>query len=244
MLLTGQVKLIRYTDADRKSLAHAAAVYLGKEDVENTRRPLSIIKKQDTLAIFRGEHARFEFWTSKVVYDHLVTYTTMEMRACAGLRANLATEFVPPVEVIGTEWEEAITRRGENALDVYQCLIEGIDPENAHPTEKVRLQAARSVAPVSVRLHYMIQFNLATLIEALFPQRLWTPGAQLDTHLIAREMFYLVSDQDPELWGLIEEYYGTEAQAWKRMYHRLRKDDPELVTQLLQRYPMKSLWDK
>lgn len=239
-----QVRLIRYTDADRKSMAHAAAVYLGKEDTENTRRPLSIIKKQDTLAIFRGEHARFEFWTSKVVYDHLVTYTTMEMRAAAGLRANLATEFVTPVEVLGLDIEDTIQQYGEEHLAAYQALVRGIDPNTQDPAEKVRLQAARSIAPMSVRLHYMIQFNLATLIEALFPQRIWTPGAQRDTYLVALEMFALVFEQDPALWSLIEEYYGTDAQAWKRLYHKLRKDDPELVAKLLQRYPMKSLWDK
>lgn len=235
-----QVSLLRYSDPTREHLAKSAAVYLGKPDHDNTRRPLGIIKKDHSLAIFRGEHARFEFKTSKVVYDHLITYTTANMRACGGLRANEAQVFVPPVEDTDPIYKEI----GEQHLANYQSLVRGIDPQTDDPIKKKRLQAARSVAPMSVELHYIFEFNLGTLIEAVFPQRLWIPGAQQDTKEVAQLMFDLVYEQDPELWDLIVDKYGPEAQAWKKARAKLQKKDPELYKQILSEYgSMKSMWD-
>jgi hypothetical protein len=206
------VKLTRYSDPERKYLAHSAAVYLGKPDTDNVKRPLSIIRKGDTLAIFRGEHARFELKTTKVVYDHLITYTTQNMRACGGA--------------------------------AYQALVHGIDLETNDPVKKKRLQAARSVAPMSVQLHYVFEFNLGTLIEAIFPQRIWTPGAQQDTKKVVQKMYELVHAQDPELWDLIYDFYGPEAQAWKKIRQKLRKEEPELFAQIMSKYGiMKSMWE-
>ena len=234
------VKLVRFSDPERKYLAHSAAVYLGKPDVENVKRPISIVKKGDTLAIFRGEHARFEFKTTKVVYDHLITYTTQNMRACGGLRANEATIFIPPAED-----EDPIYREiGERHLATYQSLVHGIDPETNDPIKKKRLQAARSVAPMSVQLHYVFEFNLGTLIEAIFPQRIWTPGAQQDTKKVVQKMYDLVHEQDPELWDVIYDYYGPEAQSWKKVRQKLRKEDPEMFAQIMSKYGiMKSMWE-
>ena len=238
-----EVKLIRYSDPDRKSLAHAAAVYLGKPDTDNVRRPLSLIKKRDALTIFRGESARFEFKASKVVYDHLVTYTTLNMRACGGLRANKAQEFVAPPEVLGTDIEATIKEVGQQHLEAYLALTEGIDPATKEPTEKLRLQAARSVAPMSVKLHFIIEFNFATLAEALFPQRIWTPGAQLDTYQVALEMYQLVYNQDPELWNTFFTYYGPDFRTWVAAYGRLLREDPVTLRTILNRYPQRSMWD-
>ena len=235
-----QVKLLRYTDPERRSLAHAAAVYLGKPDVDNVKRPLNIIKKGDALAIFRGESARFEFYTSKVVYDHLITYTTLNMRACGGLRANEATVFVPPAE----DDDPVFRELGERHLEAYHSLVRGIDPQTEDPVGKKRLQAARSIAPISVQLHYLLDFNLATLIEAVFPQRIWSPGAQLDTREVVEEMFALVRSVDPELWDLVHDHYGPEAHAWKRLRYRLRREKPELYRQILQEFgAVRSMWD-
>lgn len=235
-----EVKLLRYSDPTRESLAYAAAVYLGKEDKDNVRRPLSIINKEHTLAIFRGEHARFHFKTSKVVYDHLITYTTANMRACGGLRANEATVFVPPVEDNDPIYREL----GEQHLENYQALIRGIDPNTDDPIKKKRLQAARSIAPTSVELDYIFEFNLATLIEAIFPQRLWVPGAQQDTKEVVQVMYDLVREQDPELWDMIYEKFGPEYQAWKTARSRMKKKNPELYEQVLKEFGnMKSMWD-
>lgn len=238
--MTFEVKLVRYSDPERKYLAHAAAIYLGKKDIDNVNRPLNIMKKGDTLAIFRGESARFEFKTTKIVYDHLITYTTQNMRACGGLRANEATVFVPPAEDDDPVYKEL----GEKHLEAYRKLVHGIDPETLDPIKKKRLQAARSIAPMSVQLHYIFEFNFATLIEAIFPQRIWTPGAQLDTKLVVQKMFELVRERDPELWDLVYELYGPEAQAWKKARAKLKKDDPELYKQIMDKYgTIKSMWD-
>ncbi|PWI57924.1 FAD-dependent thymidylate synthase [Sulfoacidibacillus thermotolerans] len=235
-----QVKLLRYTDPDRRSLAHAAAVYLGKEDVDNVKRPLSIIRKGDTLAIFRGESARFEFYTSKVVYDHLITYTTLNMRACGGLRANEATVFIPP----GEDSDPIYQQLGEAHLSAYRQLVHGLDPQTEDPIAKKRLQAARYIAPVSVQLHYVLDVNFATLIEAMFPQRIWSPGAQYDTRKVVQEMFRLVHEQDPELWDLVYEYYGPEAYAWKRLRSKLKRERPELFDQIMKEFGgVRSMWD-
>ncbi len=235
-----EVTLIRYTDPDRRSLAHAAAVYLGKPDTDNVKRPLSIIKKGDTLAIFRGESARFEFYTSKVVYDHLITYTTLNMRACGGLRANEATTFVPPAE----DDDPIYVEIGNRHLDAYRRLVHGLRPDSEDPADRKRLQAARSIAPMSVQLHYLLDFNLATLIEAVFPQRIWSPGAQLDTQQVVSRMFDCVRAVDPELWDLVYEHYGPEAHAWKRLRQKLKRSDPELFEKLLREYgAVRSMWD-
>ncbi len=235
-----KVNLIRYSDPDRRSLAHAAAVYLGKSDTDNVKRPLSILKKGDTLAIFRGESVRFELWTSKVVYDHLITYTTLNMRACGGLRANEATVFIPP----GEDNDPIYKELGEKHLAAYRQLVHGIDPQTENQVDKKRLQAARYIAPVSVQLHYVLDINFATLIESIFPQRVWSPGAQFDTHQVAEEMFRLVREQDHELWDLVYDYYGPEAHAWKRLRMKLKKERPELYDQIFKEFgAAKSMWD-
>lgn len=235
-----KVELVRYSDPDRRYLAEAAAVYLGKPDRDNVKRPLSIINKEHTLAIFRGESVRFIFKTSKVVYDHLITYTTANMRACGGLRANEATVFVPPVEDSDPIYAEI----GNKHLANYQSLVKGIDPNTDDPIKKKRLQAARSVAPMSVELEYMFEFNFATLIESIFPQRLWVPGAQQDTKEVVQVMYDLVHEQDPELWDMIYEKYGPEYQAWKTARSKMKKKDPELYERIIKEYGgMKSMWD-
>lgn len=244
MRVQPKVKLLRYTDPDRKSLAKAAAIFLGKDDEDNVKRPLNLLKNGHT-SIFRGEHARFEFWTSKVVYDHLVTYTTLEMRACGGFRANEAGEFVIPLEAVGTEFEQQIYRVGNSHLIDYRNMISGIDPETHEPQQKMRLQAARAVAPISVQIHYILQFNFLTLMEAVFPQRIWEPGSQPDTKEVVQMMFALVWEQDHELWELAREIFGPEAIAWKKLRYKLKNDDPELFDQIMQKYgQMKSMWDK
>lgn len=235
-----EVKLLRYSDPTREHLAKAAAVYLGKQDSDNIRRPLSIMKKRHALAIFRGEHARFEFKTSKVVYDHLITYTTADMRACAGLRANEATVFVPPVGDV----DPIYTEIGERHLQDYQSLVRGIDPQTEDPVKKKKLQDARTVVPTSVELHYIFQFNFGTLIEALFPQRIWVPGAQPDTKEVAQVMFDLVYEQDPELWDTVLECYGPEMHAWVNARAKLKKKNPELYLQILREFGViKTMWD-
>ncbi len=231
-----EVNVLRYSDPDRLSLAKNGAIFLGKADEDNIRRPLNMLRMGHT-SIFRGEHVKFEFKTSKVIYDHLVTYTTAQVRACGGLRANEATEFVAPLGA--PELQEL----GERHLADYRALVQGIDPETNDPVEKKRLQDARSVAPMSVKLHYILQFNFLTLMEAIFPQRIWEPGAQPDTFEVVSEMFAQVREYDPELWDLAKEIYGPEAIAWKKARMKLKKEDPQLYEQIMNRYgQLKSMW--
>lgn len=211
------------------SLAHTAAVFLGKEDIDNVTRPINMLKNVPPhKSIFRGEHVRFEFVTSKVVYDHLVTYSTANVRACAGLRANRAGSFVLPLEVVGTPDEDTIGTLGEYNLKMYSSLVLGIDPDTQDAKKKIRLQAARSVAPMSVSLHYILEFNFLTLMEAIFPQRIWSPGAQPDTREVVQKMWDLTYEKDPELWGEIKYIFGPESLEWQQA--RLKMDKKEGVT--------------
>lgn len=232
------VTILRYSDPERLNLAHAAAVYLGKEDIDNIRRPIGIMKKRHALAIYRGESVRFEFQTSKVVYDHLITYTTADMRSCAGLRANQGYEFVPPAEDDDPIYDEI----AKEAMDAYKRLIAGIDPKTEDPIKKKRLQAARSILPMSTRIRYQFQFNFLTLIT-IFQQRLWTPGAQLDTKEVVKEMWDIVHPQDPELWDAVYEMFGPEEIAWQHARNKIQKDDPQLYREILIKYgKIKTMW--
>lgn len=236
--MSNSIKLLRYSDPDRLSLAHAAAVYLGKEDTDNIRRPLTIMKKRHALAIFRGESARFEFETSKVVYDHLITYTTADMRACAGLRANRAYEFVPPAEDDDPIYAEVAAA----AIETYNKLIDGIDPNTEEPQKKKRLQAARSILPMSMKIKYEFQFNFLTLIH-IFQQRIWTPGAQQDTFEVVKKMWDLVHAKDPILWDTVYEMFGPEEVKWQHARTLLKKKEPELYAKILAEYGnIKTMW--
>lgn len=233
------VELTRYTDPDRLHLARAAAVYLGKSDVDNVRRPISIMKKRHALAIFRGESCRFHFKASKVVYDHLITYTTADMRACAGLRANKPAKFIPPAE----DADPIYNSLADSAFDNYNFLVDGIDPATRDKQKRKRLQAARSILPMSVELEFEFQFNFLTLIN-IFQQRLWTPGAQLDTHRVVSSMWRLVRDCDPELWDAVADMFGPEEIAWQHARDSIRKKDPALYNLILQAHgKIDTMWN-
>lgn len=237
--MTQTVELLRYTDPERLHLARAAAVYLGKSDIDNIKRPLSIMKKRHALAIFRGESARFEFETSKVVYDHLITYTTADMRACAGLRANEASEFIPPAEDDDSVYGELAAESIRN----YHNLVRGIDPTTQEPKKRKRLQAARSILPMGTKIKYQFQFNFQTLI-VIFQQRIWTPGAQEDTKRIVQVMFELVYKQDPELWQTVYDEFGPEEMSWVNMRQKFKKDDPQAYAAIMGKYGrIKTMWD-
>lgn len=234
--MTNKITLLRYTDPNRTHLARAAAIYLGKDDIDNIRRPLGIMKKRHALAIFRGESARFEFETSKVVYDHLITYTTADMRACAGLRANEPLDFVPPAE---DEHDPVYESIGKDAIATYKRLIHGHPDTRAGRKKK---QAARSILPTSVKIRYQFQFNFLTLIH-IFQQRIWTPGAQKDTYDVVWEMWRLVHEQDPELWDTVESMFGPEEQQWLHARLKLKKENPDLYYELIDTYgKIKTMW--
>lgn len=233
------IELTRYTDPLRLHLARAAAVYLGKDDIDNIRRPITIMKKRHAMAIFRGESARFHFKTSKVVYDHLITYTTADMRACGGLRANKAAKFIPPAEDDDSVYADIAREAFRN----YDALVEGIDPATGDVAKRKRLQAARSILPMSVELEYEFQFNFLTLIT-MFQQRLWTPGAQLDTKEAVAQMWLLVWDQDRELWDAVKDMFGPEELAWQHARQSIKKKDPALYNLILEAHgKMSSMWD-
>lgn len=212
---TFAINLTRYSDPQRLNLARNAAIYLGKKDRDNIRRPLNILRDGHVTAIFRGEHAEFEFIdVSKEVYDHIITYTTANMRATGGNRALVSRDFTPPSDRMKnyTLVEHNINRSMEN----YRELLESGETK----------QVARSAMPVAAKMNnFIYQFNFVTLGESIFKQRIWEKGAQGNTVKVVKGMYELCSYVDPELWDAFYEYKGTPALQWEEVRKRLKKEN-------------------
>jgi hypothetical protein len=222
---TFKITMTRYSDPDRLNLARSAAVYQGKKDRENIKRPLSIIRMGHTPAIFRGEHVEFLFEdVSKEVYDHLITYTTANMRASGGNRALTSDDFTMPSDRMrNPDWVKSLINDSmNNYKELLQC---GETP-----------QIARSAMPIATKLnHFIFQFNFLTLGESVFKQRIWEKGAQGNTVKVVQGMFELCQTVDCELWDTFYEYYGTPALEWEEVRKKLKKEKltiRQLLTEL------------
>lgn len=224
------VFLVRYSDRDRMSLARSCAVYLNKTDFDNVKRPLSLVK-HGHWAVFRGEHVRFMFRTSLVVRDHLFRYSTANMIAAAGLRANHADEWVSPLDEPSLLQKVDITQ--DELLEPYHIALDaGVKPQDA-----------RYLAPMGTEVDYMMEFNFLTLMQAVFPQRLWTPGAQAETKCVVERMWHLVMAEDPEFWTVVREELGEEAIMWSKVRQKIKKKHPDLYQDVLHHANIKSMWD-
>jgi hypothetical protein len=210
---TFQIKLTRYSDPDRTNLARNAAIYLGKPDRDNIRRPLSIIRQGHVPEIFRGEHAEFEFIdVSKEVYDHIITYTTRNLRVAGGNRALTSDDFtLPSDKVKNPELVEAMVI---GSMGKYHTLLyQGETP-----------QVARSAMPVAAKMNpFVYQFNFLTLMQSFFHQRIFQKGAQGNTVKVVRGMWELVHDIDPQLWDTGYEYFGLPSVEWRNTGEKLKK---------------------
>lgn len=203
----------RYSDVDRLNLARNAAIYLGKKDRDNIRRPLSIIRQGHVPEIFRGEYVEFEFVdVSKEVYDHLITYTTRNMRATGGNRALVSNDFAMPSDKMKSEHnvELAVNRN----MGEYHRLIDSGETK----------QVARSAMPIAAKMNpFVYQFNFLTLGQSVFKQRIWEKGAQGNTVKVVQGMFELCKDVDADLWNTFYEYMGTPAVEWDEVRKKLKK---------------------
>lgn len=230
---TFQIILRRYSDPNRLNLAYNAATYLGKDDKDNTRRPLSIIKQGHVPEIFRGEIVEFEFIdVSKEVYDHLVTYTTRNMRVAGGNRALTSDSFAMPSDRVKDH--RLVYSMIQSSMDSYQVLLESGETP----------QVARSAMPVNAKMNnFIFQFNFLTLMQSVFKQRIWEKGAQGNTCKVVLGMWELVHRQDAELWHTAYDYFGEPMVAWREVRDRLRKHEPELYERLMKDYgTQKSMW--
>lgn len=210
---TFKIVMHRYSDPERLNAARNAAIYLGKPDRDNIRRPLSIVRLGHVPEVFRGEMAEFEFIdVDKTVYDHLITYTTRNMRVTGGNRALTSKNYTLPSDNVKSEWD--VNNAVKNSMLNYKfLLINGETP-----------QVARAAMPVSAKMNpFVFQFNFVTLMQALFPQRIWEKGAQGNTVKVVQGMFELVHRVDPELWDLVYDQFGTPAVEWKIARRKLEK---------------------
>lgn len=231
---TFKIIMHRYSDPQRLNMARNAAVYLGKPDRDNIRRPLSILKQGHVPEVFRGEYVEFEFIdVSLEVYNHLVTYTTRNMRVAGGNRALTSDDFTMPSDrVKDVELVETLI---QDSMENYKDLLRSGEVP----------QVARSAMPVNAKLNpFVYQFNFVTLMNAIFPQRIFDKGAQGNTVKVVKGMWELVHSVDPELWDLVEELKGSEAIGWEKVRAKLKKDNAELYSELLQKYgQIKSMWE-
>lgn len=212
---TFKIVMTRYSDPERLNLARNAAIYLGKKDRHNTRRPLSIIKQGHVPAIFRGEMVEFEFIdVSKEVYDHIITYSTANMRAAGGNRALISNDFTMPSDKMKDP--DRVCDNIKRSMEAYHDnLKSGETP-----------QVSRSAMPTSAKLNnFVYQFNFLTLGESVFRQRVWEKGAQGNTVKVIEGMYELCRTVDYELWETFYEYKGTPALEWAEVRKRLKKDE-------------------
>lgn len=208
-----KIRLVRYTDPERKNAARNAARYLGKPDLDNVKRPLNVIQKGHVPEIFRGEFAEFEFEdVSKEVYDHLVTYTTRNMRVAGGNRALESEGFHMPSDRVKNPLlvEEKISSSMQNYKDLLM----------AGETKQV----SRSAMPVNAKMNiFVYQFNFLTLAQSLFKQRIWEKGAQGNTVQVVKGMFMLCHTMDSELWDTFYNAYGEPATVWSEVRRKLER---------------------
>ncbi|MGG1659560.1 FAD-dependent thymidylate synthase [Brevibacillus sp. NRS-1366] len=210
---TFQIVLHRYSDPQRLNMARNAAIYLGKSDRDNIRRPLSIIKMGHVPEVMRGEYAEFEFIdVTKEVYDHLITYTTRNMRVAGGNRALSSDDFAMPSDKVKDP--QTVNEAIDNSMWNYKQLLENGETK----------QVARSAMPIAAKLNpFVYQFNFVSLMQSVFPQRLWEKGAQGNTVKVVKGMWDLVHHVDQALWGAVYEYHGEHVVEWKLVQKQLRK---------------------
>jgi hypothetical protein len=210
---TFHIILQRYSDPDRLNAARNSAIYLGKPDRDNIRRPLSIIRQGHVPEVLRGEYAEFEFVdVSKEVYDHLITYTTRNMRVAGGNRALTSDDYTIPSDKVKDS--QFVHFHIEDSMLNYKSLLEGGETP----------QVARSAMPIGAKLNpFVYQFNFVTLMHSLFSQRIWEKGTQGNTVKVVKGMWELVHHVDPELWDTVYEHFGTPAVEWKEVQRKLKK---------------------
>lgn len=210
---TFKIEMVRYSDPERLNAARNAAIYLGKKDIDNVRRPLSIIEKGHVAEIFRGEMAEFIFTdVSKEVYDHLVTYTTRNLRVAGGNRALRSNSFaVPSDRMKDPDLVELLIDR---SMDSYYRLLDlGETP-----------QVARAAMPIGAKLNtFAFQFNFLTLGQSLFKQRIWEKGAQGNTVKVVKGMSELVRFVDTDLWDVMYDWWGEPTLNWTEVRRKLKK---------------------
>ena len=220
----------RYSDPNRLNLARNAAIYLGKKDRDNIRRPLSIVRQGHVPEIFRGEYVEFEFVdVSKEVYDHLITYTTRNMRATGGNRALVSDDYKMPSDKMKNA---ALVEAGIiRSMEEYKYLLEMGETK----------QVARSAMPIAANMNsFVYQFNFLTLGESLFKQRVWEKGAQGNTVKVVQGMFELCHKVDADLWDTFYKYMGTPAIEWVEVGKKLDKKNVT-VQQMLEDMKLKDI---
>jgi hypothetical protein len=199
--------------------------HLYKSPKFNPELPLVLIKREED-HFLRSVDFEFEFYTPLWVRDHFFTYTTLNARVTAGMRANTAVDFDVDWVKDGAEYE-ILENAQSMSFEIYSKLLNEREPgtfcsqDDGH---KIQPQRARGALPSSAMCRYTLVLNYLTLVH-IFKQRLWAPGAQPLTQAIVQSMWDQVHDCDTHgVWDAIYETHGPHAYQWKLLLKRLRKN--------------------
>lgn len=241
VLTAPYVKLLGNSDPDNSIMKQLAAIYHGFWDEvfgikeADQRRINRIISRPKEASLIRGDVYYFLFVTSVVTRGHWDTYATRNVRAAAGQRANEISYVMLPEDA-----DDEDARELAELLDYYADKIKRAGEDGK------RLQVARYFAPQSAVQVYIYAFNAQTLAEAIFPQRLWLPGAQWETKECARQMWEQVHSLKPEFWDTVYDRFGPDNEIYIQTMRKLRRENPELYESVMNDYgyKLKSAWDK
>lgn len=206
------VRIIQYTDQDRRVMAEVCRIYQGMKDLD-TQRPLRLIMQEHD-SFLECLDIQVAVISSIACRDQAFRNKLARSMASRGFRANVASQIVPPHEIWNDEAKmEVFQLKAERQLkDIDELLELGFKP-----------QEARALLGLGAVCEWTYRVNARLLAHSIFRDRLWVKGYQHEIGLMAKRMWEQIRAYDPELWDVIEWVYGYETQQWRRIGKTLRK---------------------
>lgn len=212
------VRIIQYTDPDRRVMAEVCRIYQGMKDLD-TQRPLRLAMMEHD-SFLECLDIQVGVISSVACRDQAFRNRLARAMAGRGFRANVASQIVPPHEIWNDEAKmEVFQLKAQRQLDdIDELLNYGLKP-----------QEARALLGLGAVCEWTYRVNARLLVHSIFRDRLWVKGYQHEIGLMAKRMWEQIRAYDPELWDVLEWVYGYETQQWRRLgkeIRKLRQDTP------------------
>lgn len=206
------VRIVQYTDPDRKVMAEVCRIYMGMKDLD-TQRPLRLLMQEHD-SFLESLDIQVSVISSVACRDQAFRNKLARAMASRGFRANVASQIVPPHEIWNDEAKmEVFKLMAEHHLETIDDLLHiGFKP-----------QEARALLGLGAVCEWTYRVNARLLAHSIFRDRLWVSGYQHEIGIMAKRMWELIREHDKELWDTIEWIYGYETQQWRRIGRALRK---------------------